>query len=218
MLRHEIHNSVSPITLISSGLANIYEKDGDPINPMKLTLEEIQSTIKGLQTINKRSKGLSAFVEQYRTLTQLPQPTLLPVAVDSLLSHVISLAESIRPNESISITKMGATGLVIQADEKLLEQVLLNLLKNAIEAIEITQNGKVIIETIETQKGITISVSDNGVGIDATNMDQIFTPFFTTKKDGTGIGLSLSRQIMRLHGGNLTAVSGVNGTTFTISM
>ena len=218
VLRHEIHNSVSPITLLSSGLAKLYENEGKPVNPMDVTIETIEDTRKGLQTIHKRSKGLSAFVDQYRNLTQLPKPTFIPVEIDQLLAQMIPLAESMMTGRKIPITQSGPSGLIVLADEKLIEQVILNILKNAIEAIEDRTDGEIAIRIAEIPDSITISISDNGKGIDETDLDQIFTPFFTTKQDGSGIGLSLSRQIMRMHGGNLTATTqeGIS-TTFTLN-
>lgn len=217
VIRHEIHNSVSPITLLASGLASIYEKEGKPIDPLAITPDNVQNTLKGLQAIHKRSKGLSAFVEQYRTLTQLPQPNFQPVDIDNLLNRAILLTESIKPRQNISIIKASLSQMTLLADEKLLEQVVLNLLKNAIEAIEPDKEGRVVVAVTQKGKSFSISISDNGIGMDKTDLEQIFTPFYTTKQNGSGIGLSLSRQIMQLHGGSINASSVKNeGSVFTI--
>jgi Signal transduction histidine kinase involved in nitrogen fixation and metabolism regulation len=208
VLRHEIHNSVSPITLISSGLINQYEPDKKPISPLLVTTNLVDSTLKGLHTIQKLGKGLNTIVEQYRSLTQLPKPVFEPINLAHLLATHAELAKPLLEFSNIAMeTSSPAAQLVVNGDEKMLIQVLLNLTKNAIEALANIPNGTIKIWAGENADGKYISVSDNGVGISSENVDQIFTPFFTTKDSGTGIGLSLSRQIMRLHGGTLTATS-----------
>ncbi len=220
VLTHEIINSVSPITLLSSTLVNMFEKDGVAKKKSELEDEQIENVLKGLQAIHKRSKGLSRFVESYKSLTKIPEPVMGIVKVKDLFDQIIPLMKKDIEIHGIQFyTSIEAKDLYVEADEKLIEQVLINLLKNAIEAGE-DQLGLVIRMTAYEERGnVKIAVSDNGPGISAEVLDAIFVPFFTTKKEGSGIGLSLSKQIMQRHGGNIEVISEVGeGTTFTISM
>lgn len=220
VLTHEIINSVSPITLLSSTLVSMFEKDGLPRKKTELEDEQIENALKGLQAINKRSKGLSRFVESYKSLTKIPEPVMHIVMVKDLFEHMISLMEKDIENHGIQFyTNIDGKGLSIEGDEKLIEQVLINLLKNAIEAGK-DHSDLIIRMTAYAENGkVKIAISDNGPGISPEVMDAIFVPFFTTKKEGSGIGLSLSKQIIQRHGGNLEAISSVGqGATFTITI
>ena len=216
ILRHEIHNSLSPITFLSSGLAQQIE---DELAKTENTIPDAFINVQeGLRVIRKRSIGLSEFVENYKKLTDLPIPNIKPVSVKKFLEHIESLFknECFDKNITLSInTALNDSTLLI--DEKLIEQALINIIGNAIEAIDGIENGAVMINYSELEKAQVLSISDNGLGIPADLLDNIFIPFYTTKKNGSGIGLSLSRQIMRLHNGTLTVTSPPNGgTTFFI--
>lgn len=220
VLTHEIINSVSPITLLSSTLVKMFETDGRPKLMSELEQEEIENTLKGLQAIHKRSKGLSRFVESYKSLTKIPEPVLSEVSVSTLFEQILELMGKNAALNGIEIeSDVTPINLTIHADEKLIEQVLINLLKNAIEACHEKSIFKIKINSYEEMGDVKIVISDNGSGISSEVIDNIFVPFFTTKKEGSGIGLSLSKQILRKHGGNLEVVSEENrGATFTITL
>ena len=213
VLRHEINNSISPITLVSSGLIKLYEAD----NTGSTIAEQ---TIKGLQAIQKRSKGLSAFLEHYRSITQLPRPNFQQVSVKKMLEQVQMLMQPLAKEQGVALQiHIEREDIALLADEQLMEQVLLNLTKNALEAVNGLPSPLVTISANQQADGTTIEVSDNGNGVANEDLEQIFTPFFTTKEHGTGIGLSLSRQIVRMHGGSLTLRSEPGkGATFSVKV
>lgn len=218
VLTHEIINSVSPITLLSSTLVKIFENNGQPRKKSELEDEQLENTLNGLQAINKRSKGLSKFVESYKSLTRIPEPVMGQVLVKDLFDHVNQLF--VEENDKSLIESEVTPGrLTIDADEKLIEQVLINLLKNAVEAGQDADDLKIQLKGYQDNGNTKIVISDNGPGISSEVIDNIFVPFYTTKKEGSGIGLSLSRQILRKHGGNLEAISSEGeGATFIISL
>jgi two-component system, NtrC family, nitrogen regulation sensor histidine kinase NtrY len=206
VLTHEIMNSVAPI----ASLAGTVEKlagvsDGD---------DDIGEA---LSVIKRRSEALINFVDAYRSFTRIPTPEYELTRVKELLSRVARLmrAEAERSNLRIEVDVDPAESR-LAADPSLIEQVLINLVLNAIQA-STGRNGVVVLRSRADRRGIpVIDVEDNGPGIADSVMEQIFVPFFTTKPDGSGIGLSLSRQIMRLHGGSITARSEPGRTTFTL--
>ncbi|MCK5102921.1 MAG: GHKL domain-containing protein [Cyclobacteriaceae bacterium] len=220
VLTHEIINSVSPITLLSSTLVKMFEEDGKPKKLTDLEEGQIENALKGLQAISKRSKGLSRFVDSYKSLSKIPEPVIGSVSVNELFEHILTLMKKDIESHDIQINStVRPNDLEINADEKLIEQVLINLLKNAIEAGKDENDFKIELSGYEERGNVKIEVSDNGPGISSEVIDNIFVPFFTTKKDGSGIGLSLSKQILRKHGGNLEAVSKEGaGATFTVTL
>jgi len=220
VLTHEIINSVSPITLLSSTLVKIFDDEGKPRKKSDLDEEQIENALSGLQAIYKRSKGLSRFVESYKSLTKIPDPVIDEVKVEDLFSQILLLMKRVTEERSIEIGyEVKPKHLQIHADEKLIEQVLINLIKNSIEAGEGKDDLKIKIGAEEVSGKIKIRVSDNGAGISSEVIENIFVPFYTTKKDGSGIGLSLSRQILRKHGGNLEVISEEGrGATFIITL
>lgn len=220
VLTHEIINSVSPITLLSSTLVNIFDDKGKPKKKSDLDEEQIENALSGLQAIHKRSKGLSRFVESYKSLTKIPDPVIKKVKVEDLFSEILLLMKKLTDEKSIEIGyEIKPGNLSIHVDEKLIEQVLINLIKNAIEAREGNATLKVQLEAMEDKGKVKIEVADNGSGISAEVIENIFIPFYTTKKEGSGIGLSLSRQILRKHGGNLEVISAEDeGATFIITL
>lgn len=220
VLTHEIINSVSPITLLSSTLVKIFDDEGRPRKISDLDEEQIENALSGLRAINKRSKGLSRFVESYKSLTKIPDPNITEVDAENLFTQILLLMRKVTEDRNIDVKyEVKPKTLRIQVDEKLIEQVLINLIKNAIEAGEGME--KLMIElTAEEQNGkVKINVSDNGPGISPEVIDNIFVPFYTTKREGSGIGLSLSRQILRKHSGNLEVISEEGkGATFIITL
>ncbi len=205
VLMHEIMNSLAPITSLSDSLSRFFTSDGHPVSPDAITDKTISKTIQGLNVIQDQGKGLMSFVESYRQLTRIPQPDRKLFRVDDLMKRVRILYRSLDRSEDTDLSiSLKDPDLEINADENLVSQVLINLLKNALEANEDNPSGKIIISAgKDTNLVPEICVADNGPGISVKDLEEIFVPFFTTRKNGSGIGLSISRQIMRVHGGNL---------------
>lgn len=219
VLTHEIMNSVTPI----SSLAGIVEAELQQHMATQqngpLTQEQLQDIHLSLQTISKRSDGLIHFVKEFRSLTSIPKPKLATISVKTLLEELCMLhrKELMEKNIRLEIS-VYPEDLTISADKNMIEQVIINLLKNAIQSFEDQENRQITLNACLTDKSRpVIAIRDNGTGIDPEALDKIFIPFFTTKKTGSGIGLSLSRQIMRQHQGTLTVKSTVGkGTEFFI--
>ena len=193
VLTHEIMNSVTPITSLSETLLPLAEhKD-----------EEIRH---GLQTINATGKGLLAFVESYRKFTRIPTPEPTLFYIKAFIERMVELTQHQHPCNNIRFrTNITPDDLIVYADENLISQVVINLLKNAIQAIGDQTDGQIEIQAYCNEaEEILIEIKNNGPTIPAEVADHIFIPFFTTKEGGSGIGLSISRQIMRLSGGSLT--------------
>lgn len=205
VLTHEIMNTVAPITSLSQTILG-YFKNLDGTLPSEKIIE---NTIKGMEVINERGTGLISFVETYRKLTRLPQPEKRPINLGQLLENTITLIKYEPSNQPVQITwDLNPSDIEIVADKKQVAQVLLNLVKNSMEALKNSDNGKIVLSGKINETGrAEITVTDNGPGISEDLMDKIFIPFFTTKESGSGVGLSLSRQIMLLHGGSLKLMS-----------
>lgn len=209
VLTHEIMNSIAPVTSLSESLSNYYQKEGEPIPASEVDDKLVKNTIRGLEIIKEQGKGLISFVESYRKFTRLPKPEKKLVSVADLLEKTALLRRAALPDDHTQITvKRPEKELLVLADEKLISQVMINLVKNAVEALDQQESGEIELIGRENQSGQTeIVVRDNGPGIPPELMEEIFVPFFTTRENGSGIGLSLSRQIMRLHGGSLKVQS-----------
>jgi nitrogen fixation/metabolism regulation signal transduction histidine kinase len=205
VLMHEIMNSIAPITSISESLCQFFMIDGRPARPEEVTETTIQSTLRGLSVIKEQGNGLMFFVESYRKLTRLPKPEKKIFRVEDLFSRIKVLYTSLENSEIVKLTvTVNPLDMELFADENLISQVLINLTKNALQANEKNPEGKIqVIAGFNSEHRPEIRVVDNGPGIPEEILEQIFVPFFTTREKGSGIGLSLSRQIMRLHGGSL---------------
>jgi nitrogen fixation/metabolism regulation signal transduction histidine kinase len=205
VLMHEIMNSITPITSLSESLSNIYNKAGQPVMPEEVTSKTIATTVQGLNVIRDQGKGLLSFVESYRKLTRVPEPDKKLFKVADLMSRVKVLYNSLEKSDRIDLSlSLKNPDLEIFADQNLISQVLINLVKNALEANENNIEGKIRISAnVNINNHPEICVIDNGPGISPENLEEIFVPFFTTRQNGSGIGLSISKQIMRVHGGNL---------------
>jgi len=220
VLRHEIMNSITPISSLTSTLREILEQDLiKKEDTYELKPEGADDLREGLTTIESRSKGLIKFIDAYREYTSVPQPKLKSIRIKDLIEKVAQLLRPEFKKTSIQFTyKSDSEYLTIQADEEMIEQVLINLIKNAIEALENVPDGKIVLTGTGNENVVTIEVTDNGPGIIPEAIERIFIPFFTTKKSGSGIGLALSRQIMQMHNGSLTVKSEPDvKTTFTLN-
>lgn len=207
VLTHEIMNSITPIISLSETLT-------DRGIPSQLTPKEYGVMLQAMQTIHRRSKGLLGFVENYRRLTRIPEPVLNQVSVRELMADIKKLFPT--PDIRFQLPKQEIT---LWIDRAQIEQVLINLLKNAQEACGRKAEAMIEVELKSTStSGTLLLIRDNGEGILAEVLDKIFVPFFTTKPTGSGIGLSLCKQIMNLHGGNITVRSEVGvGSCFTLT-
>ncbi|MFZ4262593.1 sensor histidine kinase [Sphingobacterium sp. HJSM2_6] len=210
VLTHEIMNSIGPISSLAETLHSRLEHwtEKEDLDDLKL----------GVFTIKRRSEGLLQFAKSYRMINKVDQPKFGDVLVVQLFENTYQLLEPTLLQKQIDVDIIiKNTRLVIQADINLMEQVMINLLLNAIEAVKDQPNPYISLTAIEHKDFVQIKIQDNGVGMSAEIQDQIFTPFFTTKKTGTGVGLSLSKQIMLMHNGNLSAdsIEG-EGSTFTL--
>jgi len=205
VLMHEIMNSITPITSLSESISNIYLAGEKPVTPDEVTEKTISTTLQGLNVIKEQGKGLMEFVESYRKLTRIPKPELKLFRVSDLFLRVKILADALEKGKNTSISFMiDHPDLEIFGDENLISLVMINLIKNAVEANENNPHADLrIIARTGLNQNPEICITDNGPGISRQNLEQIFIPFFTTREKGSGIGLSISRQIMGAHGGTL---------------
>lgn len=204
VLTHEIMNSVTPISSLASTIRGLLAPTDGP--PSADTLADVHA---GAETIERRSQGLIHFVETYRELTRIPKPDFQIFLITELFSRIEQLVRTQVAEKGIAFTAhVDPESLELTADPELVEQVLLNLVKNAIEAVEGIQQPEVTISGGTDGRGrCVVRVRDNGPGIDEDVQERIFIPFFTTKREGSGIGLSICRQIMRSHGGSISVKS-----------
>ncbi|MFN3841271.1 MAG: sensor histidine kinase [Cyclobacteriaceae bacterium] len=209
VLRHEIMNSITPISSLTSTLKDVLEYDLIKTNNhYELKKESAEDLKEGLETIENRSKGLIKFIDAYREYTSLPKPKIKSVRLKDLIEKVALLMKPEIKACNIDFTfECPSEYLTIQADEEMIEQVLINLLKNAIEAVTVTPSPRIQLIGRYDENSVKVEVIDNGSGIIKEAIEKIFVPFFTTKKTGSGIGLSLSRQIMQLHHGSISVES-----------
>lgn len=186
VLTHEIMNSLAPVTSLSGSLIDICE-------------DKQSNMAKGLTTINATSKGLISFVESYRKFTHIPVPNKKALALKGMLEQIISLAGDFPIDVSVT-----PEDILIYADGDLISQVIINIIKNGQQACAEKNDGHIWIDArLDEKENTIIDISNNGGAIPKDIADNIFMPFFTTKQSGSGIGLSLSKQIMRLHEGSL---------------
>jgi two-component system nitrogen regulation sensor histidine kinase NtrY len=209
VLRHEIMNSITPISSLTSTLREILDYDlVKKENGYELKNEGAEDLREGLDTIESRSKGLIKFIDAYREYTSLPQPKMKTVRITDLIDRVGQFMKTQLKKSTIDFHySCESEFITVQADEEMIEQVLINLVKNAIESLSNSDSGRIVLHGETREDNVIIEVVDNGPGIIKEAMARIFVPFFTTKKSGSGIGLSLSRQIMQMHNGTLTVES-----------
>ncbi len=212
VLTHEIINSVTPVTSLTTTISGFFRKDDKVVPAADLSDENINEALTGLGYIEERGKSLIDFVSKFRSLTKLPAPKFEEISMDKLFEGITLLKKDELASNGIKL-KCTTTGdnLILFCDRSLIEHILLNLINNASDAIKSRNDGIEGIIEISGSAGENqhprIEVKDNGIGISDAIMENVFMPFFTTKEHGSGIGLSLSRQIMKLHGGTITAFS-----------
>jgi len=221
VITHEIMNSVTPISTLASTINGLITSAAPLPQGQSREKEEIRRDIQlAAETIEKRSHGLLHFVDAFRSLTLVPKPNPQIFGVKEILTRVGRLMNANMAGKNIRFSiDVEPAGVELNADPELIEQVLINLLLNALQAIEDQPAPAIQMKGFLDERGhVVIQVVDNGPGIPAENLEKVFVPFFSTKKEGSGIGLSLSRQIMRLHRGTIHARSQAGGpTVFTLT-
>lgn len=206
VLTHEIMNTLTPVTSLAQTCSDMLrDKHAD----------EDQEIRDAIDTIARRSSGLTAFVSRYRELMQIPRPQAEDIGVLDVVNAAVTLMRDQVSQIDVTVDVSPAS-LQVRADRNLLDQVLLNLLRNAVDALAQTAAPRISIRARLDHGRVLLQVIDNGPGIPEAVLDQIFVPFFTTKRDGSGIGLSLSRQILTAHGGDIAVRSGDEGTTVSL--
>ncbi len=222
VLTHEIMNSIAPIVSLTSTVSTMTGELAEELHeilPKKYDTEPIEDIQQAVQTIHRRSEGLLHFVETYQNLTKIPQPQVEYYSVKKQFLNIAKFMEKDlkKAGASIEISVIPEK-LKLNADEQLVEQILINLIKNSIQAFENQYGNKIrLIAFVDNYGRESVTVQDNGPGILPEVMEKIFIPFYTTKNEGSGIGLSLSRQIMRQHGGTIKLKSVPNEkTSFTL--
>jgi len=219
VLAHEIMNSITPISSLAATVKSSLNDCNPPVDPAdELFLETLEDIRSALNTIEKRSEGLLRFVNAYRDLAKIPKPDFQLCSVHELLEQIQRLMKHQLRNSHIEFSvEVNPSTLTVTADQELLDQVLINLITNAIQAMDGQPDAQIMLRGFLSRQGrVIIEVEDNGPGIKPEVLEKIFVPFFTTKEQGTGIGLSFSRQIMHRHKGTITVSSEVGSGTVAI--
>jgi two-component system, NtrC family, nitrogen regulation sensor histidine kinase NtrY len=217
VLTHEIMNSIAPISSLASTIKSDIEQKLD--EDKAVHAQDLEDYLMAITTIEKRSEGLINFVSDFRSLAHIPTPKFQTIQLKTLFAQLETLLQHQFENHQIQFrTKVEPEELILFGDQNLIEQVLINLIQNAIHAVEDAILKTISLDAFIDEAGkIIIEVSDSGKGIEEEALSKIFIPFFTTKKKGSGIGLSLSKQIMRRHKGNIQVRSKLGqGTVFKL--
>lgn len=221
VLTHEIMNSMTPIVSLSSVVHKALVSESNELRAQLPDNQQRDDLVRSLNAITQRSRGLMHFVQSYKSLASPPVPSFSDIRVAGLLDRVVTLLRADLEAQGISTAlRCQPEHLLLQADQQQLEQVLINLLKNACEAIAGRENGHIVLAADRNTGGdrVRITVEDNGCGIAAEHLQDIFVPFYTSKKGGTGVGLSICRQLMLANRGTISCSSTPGtGTVFTLS-
>lgn len=218
-LAHEIMNNITPITTLSQVIKTYYIDNNKLIDIKELNEDTIFKTLKGLNVIEERSLSLMNFVENYRKFTKLPEPKFHSVNISEIVEHCLDAIETYPDFEKINLSKQIPPGIHVITDEKLISQVIINVLKNAYEAVYEIDKPEIRIRLKKTTALIEIEIADNGLAIPQEIKEQIFVPFYSTKEGGSGIGLSLCKQILlQMNGDIILKKSDDDQTVFTIRL
>jgi nitrogen fixation/metabolism regulation signal transduction histidine kinase len=224
VLTHEIMNSITPVASLAKTavdlVQDVQKKTQNLPDISDEVNEELDDVLGAVQTVARRSDSLMQFVTSYRRLTRLPSPSKKMVSIEKLFEHVNVLTTQNWNAKGIDLTtSIIPTELDVNVDVEMIEQVLINLLQNAEQALSQINSPQVTMKAFLNLRGrVVIEVSDNGNGFEQENVTQIFVPFFTTKKEGSGVGLALTRQVMIAHGGIVTAKNNSQGgATFSLT-
>jgi two-component system, NtrC family, nitrogen regulation sensor histidine kinase NtrY len=217
VMTHEIMNSIAPISSLADTMLNRLQSSVKPIHEDGSVIEDLEL---GIDTIKRRSEGLLRFAETYRNLNKITTPNLKSIYVLDLFENLHQLMQPTFDQKNIELEIiLKDPDMALEVDPSLIEQVLINLIVNAVEALKDRENSRIILSaTLTANNKAVIKVADNGSGMPVELIDKIFIPFFSTKKNGSGIGLSLCKQIMMLHKGNIHVQSVENeGTAFVLN-
>jgi len=213
ILTHEIMNSVSPVVSLANSTNDLLNSGED------LTPEQRDDVRIAIGAIQKRSEGLMHFTSTYRQLTKLPPPKIQDLDARELIERVAVLMEPTMREQGVELVKQyGSQKINFKGDPELLEQAFINLIKNAVEAVKNSSQKIVRLELENVDGSVIFRIIDTGPGIPKEILDQIFVPFFTTKEEGSGIGLSLCRQIVQAQGGTISVYTDDGGTEFSIKI
>jgi len=213
VLTHEIMNSLTPVTSLAKTAVSLVGDITQEADHNASLIAELNDVKQAVETVARRSEGLTNFVGSYRALAQSPTPQKSRFVVADLFSDIDRMVRSGLPMDQVSFAcVVEPKGLELIADRQLVEQILLNLLRNAQQATQTLGDPRIdLIAHLHPRGGVMIEVLDNGPGVAAELTDRVFVPFFTTRKDGTGVGLALSRQIMLVHGGTISYATAESG-------
>jgi two-component system nitrogen regulation sensor histidine kinase NtrY len=211
VISHELMNSLTPIRSLSQSLHDIMGQEN-------LDADDMEDIRQSLSTIVNRSNHLQFFVENYRKLTMLPTPEKQPVDLNRVVAECLQVMKPMLKQESIAISNTVDVPQTVNIDKKQIEQVIINLITNSIFALKEKEEPKIYLSSSMENNRIFLTISDTGKGIEKQIQDKIFLPFFTTRKDGAGIGLTLSKNIIEAHGGYLSFVSEEGKTEFVICL
>lgn len=220
VLTHEIMNSITPVASLAKTAVDLVNDVTEKLGDSPELVEELTDVKDAVNTVARRSDSLMQFVSSYRSLTRLPPPEKSTFKLSDLFEQVTKLAAHEWEDKGITLhTEIDPSELDVAADRDMIEQILINMLQNAAQALADQEDAAVWLKARLNRRGhITIEVSDNGPGIPAAIAKKVFVPFFTTKQDGSGVGLALTRQVMIAHGGSvgLSEREG-GGTLFTLT-
>jgi nitrogen fixation/metabolism regulation signal transduction histidine kinase len=211
VISHELMNSLTPIRSLSQNLLQIIDQE-------KLEEDDFEDIKNSISTIINRSDHLQVFVENYRKLTMLPTPNKTPTSINSLFTDCLKIMSPILKEQGIELINSINSSRNILIDKSQMEQVIINLITNSIFALKERQEKKIFLSTLTENNRFFITISDTGKGIDPEIRNKIFLPFFTTRKEGAGIGLTLSKNIIEAHGGYLSYQADENRTNFVICL
>lgn len=209
VLTHELMNSLTPVSSLASTARDLLDDASEKVAGDEALMAELGDARDAVDAVARRSEGLLNFVENYRKVMRVPPPDKIRFGLSEVCERITRLMSGDLEARGIKLTcDIEPKSLELDADPDQLEQTLINLIKNALDAISETQNPEVSIEArLNERNQVVITVADNGPGIPADQLERIFVPFYTTKKQGAGIGLSLCRQIMLGHGGSIDVES-----------
>jgi len=224
ILNHEIMNSVIPLETLTKVNREILEKHYKELETVKdgnnIDLDRLKDVVKGMKVVENRSSGISDFVKATKSITSLPKPSFRKVRLTDIFDRIRVLYSQDLDLKGIKFSITCPEDLSVTVDMEMVEQVLINLVNNARESVTLSEcaDPAILVEADSEKDHTIIRVTDNGAGIDRDLLDQIFIPFFTTRKYGTGIGLALSKQIMRLHKGSIGVTSEPGKTEFILKL
>jgi len=211
IISHELMNSLTPIRALSQNLLQIVDQE-------ELEDDDFEDIKSSISTIINRSDHLQVFVENYRKLAMLPTPTKQMTPINLLFEDCLRIMSPILRAENIELINDIPSSRSIMMDKNQMEQVIINLITNSIYALKEKQQKKMYLSSYTENNRFFITISDNGKGIDPEIQDKVFLPFFTTRKDGAGIGLTLSKNIIEAHGGYLSYQTDEDKTSFVICL